>query len=468
MRDKPLTRSVLGQIELSATVPYWSEEVADKIFQELRNTTTSYDDTKKVNQEIIDFKLKCNDPNYTSTNPTFQETVALLQQHTATNQDIDFMTANKIKADPDLLKQYLLNIIHLSTNYSSAIKRLNKLYHKRLENSRSLKRIEYYPVLQKMEADQMLFDCAEKEYQDALAQLEVCRKDKPKSIIFFKPPKPVAPVYETPGFFNKKKVLARNEELQRKYDSEMAEYNRKCVEETAAIEKETRIAEEQYSARVSNAELVAENARAKMESLRVIPGNYVPEKTVAACPEKAIQRILDEEIDRTENALIELNYTVRKLYSYGVVYEKYRDIVALSTFYEYFMAGRCDSLEGANGAYNLYESEVRANLIITNLQQIERDLQQIAKNQYMICHQLKEMNRSLNDLNMRMGMVCDTLERINDNTTAIRSDVQDMNQYMEQLSKNSSIIAYNTAATAYYSKINAELTNALGFMVALK
>ena len=315
MRDKPLTRSVLGQIELSATVPYWSEEVADKIFQELRNTTTSYDDTKKVNQEIIDFKLKCNDPNYTSTNPTFQETVALLQQHTATNQDIDFMTANKIKADPDLLKQYLLNIIHLSTNYSSAIKRLNKLYHKRLENSRSLKRIEYYPVLQKMEADQMLFDCAEKEYQDALAQLEVCRKDKPKSIIFFKPPKPVAPVYETPGFFNKKKVLARNEELQRKYDSEMAEYNRKCVEETAAIEKETRIAEEQYSARVSNAELVAENARAKMESLRVIPGNYVPEKTVAACPEKAIQRILDEEIDRTENALIELNYTVRKLYT---------------------------------------------------------------------------------------------------------------------------------------------------------
>lgn len=148
--------------------------------------------------------------------------------------------------------------------------------------------------------------------------------------------------------------------------------------------------------------------------------------------------------------------------------EKYRDIVALSTFYEYFMAGRCDSLEGANGAYNLYESEVRANLIITNLQQIERDLQQIAKNQYMIYHQLTEMNRSLNDLNMRMGMACDTLERISDNTTAIRSDVQDMNKYMEHLSKNSSIIAYNTAATAYYSKINAELTNALGFMVALK
>ena len=40
--------------------------------------------------------------------------------------------------------------------------------------------------------------------------------------------------------------------------------------------------------------------------------------------------------------------------------------------------------------------------------------------------------------------------------------------FMERLSKNSDVIAHNTAVTAYYSKINAELTDALGFMVALK
>ena len=36
----------------------------------------------------------------------------------------------------------------------------------------------------------------------------------------------------------------------------------------------------------------------------------------------------------------------------------------------------------------------------------------------------------------------------------------------KHISKNSDVIAHNTAVTAYYSKINAELTNALGYMVA--
>ena len=38
---------------------------------------------------------------------------------------------------------------------------------------------------------------------------------------------------------------------------------------------------------------------------------------------------------------------------------------------------------------------------------------------------------------------------------------------MSRIADNTEVIAYNTERTAFYAKKNTELTNALGFMVAL-
>ena len=43
-----------------------------------------------------------------------------------------------------------------------------------------------------------------------------------------------------------------------------------------------------------------------------------------------------------------------------------------------------------------------------------------------------------------------------------------MNVYMEKVAANSDVIAHNTAVNAYYSQVNAELTDALGYMVAMR
>lgn len=472
MRDKPLTRSVLGQIELSATVPYWSEEVGNKVFAQL--ISNPFDDVRKRDKLLKEqwlFELTCIYPNYINSTLTGKEYFTLMQDYAARNYGVDSAAGNRIKSDPALLKQYLLNAIRLKTNYSLSLKHLSTLYKMRQENNEKLKPLKYYPIyemLQKMEADQILFDRAEAEYQETMIQLDKCREHTPEPIIIDAPQKPKPPVLGTPGFFNKKKVLAHNEELQRQYDSEMTEYDRKCAERKAEIEKQTRIAEEEYLAQISNAERNAENARAKMENLRVIPEKYTPNKPVEICPEKALQRILEREIEKAETNIRELRRAIDKLFCADVVYVKYIDIVALSTFYEYLVAGRCESLEGANGAYNLYEAESRSNLIITNLESIGKQLDRIERNQRTLYNQMQLMNRSLDDLNQKMENICVTINDICNSTKGIYSEVQDMNKYMENLSKNSSIIAYNTAATAYYSKMNAELTNALGFMVALK
>ena len=46
--------------------------------------------------------------------------------------------------------------------------------------------------------------------------------------------------------------------------------------------------------------------------------------------------------------------------------------------------------------------------------------------------------------------------------------LEGISQIGTTIAKNSDVIAHNTAATAYYTKKNAELTDALGYLAALK
>ena len=46
--------------------------------------------------------------------------------------------------------------------------------------------------------------------------------------------------------------------------------------------------------------------------------------------------------------------------------------------------------------------------------------------------------------------------------------LEGISQIGTTIAKNSDVIAHNTAAAAYYAKKNAELTNAMGYLVALR
>ena len=61
---------------------------------------------------------------------------------------------------------------------------------------------------------------------------------------------------------------------------------------------------------------------------------------------------------------------------------------------------------------------------------------------------------SLSSLNSSMNKMIKSLDSIDSHVTGIE--------------KNTKLIAHNTEVAAFYAKKNAELTNALGYMVALK
>ena len=135
----------------------------------------------------------------------------------------------------------------------------------------------------------------------------------------------------------------------------------------------------------------------------------------------------------------------KTLYGCNAIFSKYQNIVAVSTFSEYLVTGRCEALEGATGAYNLYETEIRSNTIISSLSQIAESLEEIKNTQYMIYSKLDSIDRTL----------CSLANSMSDAVSALKS----MDNKLSRIEENSEVIAYNTQATAYYSKMNAELTN---------
>lgn len=85
-------------------------------------------------------------------------------------------------------------------------------------------------------------------------------------------------------------------------------------------------------------------------------------------------------------------------YQQDLIYPKYRNLVAVCSFYEYFMSGRCFALAGANGAYNKFEEEARMERICTKLDVVVSRLEDIKANQYTLYDAIQEGNRMTHSL----------------------------------------------------------------------
>jgi hypothetical protein len=97
-----------------------------------------------------------------------------------------------------------------------------------------------------------------------------------------------------------------------------------------------------------------------------------------------------------DNATNELN----NLYNLDIIFPKYRNFLAVNQISEYIDSGRCSELEGANGAYNLYESELRQNIIIDKLETVINQLEQIKQNQFYIYQAMRDTQNAIDNMNV--------------------------------------------------------------------
>lgn len=132
------------------------------------------------------------------------------------------------------------------------------------------------------------------------------------------------------------------------------------------------------------------------------------EKTIIAQKNSIMEEYNKKLQQYYENASITLNKhkdniallekTLEELYSQNIIFPKYRSLVAITMINEYLESGRCSELEGANGAYNLYEMELRQNIVIGQLSNIIGNLEQIRNNQYSLYEELTKSNKLVQDV----------------------------------------------------------------------
>lgn len=115
-----------------------------------------------------------------------------------------------------------------------------------------------------------------------------------------------------------------------------------------------------------------------------------------------------------------------QLYAKNIIYEKYRNFVAVSAFYEYLASGRCTQLEGPFGAYNKFEEELRLGIIIAKLDDVLHSLNRIEKNQ---------------------AMLYNAIQRANENLLHIERGIRNISSSMSDIETNTEISAYNSEIT---------------------
>lgn len=138
-------------------------------------------------------------------------------------------------------------------------------------------------------------------------------------------------------------------------------------------------------------------------------------------------KIMQEEIRIVQGEMNNTQKLLSTYYSKNIIYPKYRDLVPISSIYEYFKSGRCCCLEGHEGAYNIYENELRLNLIITKLDDIIYNLEQIKSSQYMLYDAISSVKNDVSSIS-------NTMMRLEENVRSIYADTQ--------------IVKYNNMITA--------------------
>jgi|GEM_PF-3050012 len=155
--------------------------------------------------------------------------------------------------------------------------------------------------------------------------------------------------------------------------------------------------------------------------------NSISNKNVVAAREKLVA--LQDELFSEKS---DMKVNIWNLYNARVIFEKYQNFVAVSSFYEYIASSRCNTLEGPNGAYNLYESEMRQNIIIGQLSTIIENLEQIKENQYCLYSEMSYMSDTLNAARKSLNSIVESVGRIENSTLYIA----DVNKKIAQIAES--------------------------------
>lgn len=135
---------------------------------------------------------------------------------------------------------------------------------------------------------------------------------------------------------------------------------------------------------------------------------------------KAEEKLLYAKKEKIEKEYKEAKRILSEIYALELIPPIYRGLVPTATIYGYLVNGRCTIIRGHGGVYDTYENDLRAELIINNLMDINKKLDIVIQNQ--------------NKLYELVGSISTTL-------IGIKSEVERNGQTLREINRNSAIAA---------------------------
>lgn len=149
---------------------------------------------------------------------------------------------------------------------------------------------------------------------------------------------------------------------------------------------------------------------------------------------------------------------LKKIYAKDIIFPKYRNLVMACSLYEYICAGRCDTLEGHEGAYNILETEIRLDRIISQLDQVITHLEKIQQNQFMLYSAIQNSNQRLSQIMDSTNHMASRLDDFYNGATPLNDQTAELNARIAELQASSTLTAYHAERTqkelAYMNRIN--------------
>lgn len=149
---------------------------------------------------------------------------------------------------------------------------------------------------------------------------------------------------------------------------------------------------------------------------------------------------------------------LEKAYGMNIIYPKYRNYVAVCSFYDYISSGICCRLDGSDGAYNKFDIESRMDKIITQLDTVIKNLELIRSNQYKLYAEMKNAESELKKIVNTTNQISNQMDEVIIGVGAIyvqnENQNRQLNAQIQQIRIQTKESIRNSELNAYFAECN--------------
>lgn len=188
--------------------------------------------------------------------------------------------------------------------------------------------------------------------------------------------------------------------------------------------------------------------------------------------EEGIFRIIDQNIAQQRENIARLSKQLAELYQRNIIYDSFRNLIAVNAIREYLAMGICDTLDGPNGAYAQYMQDVRVNRICTSIDEMKRQLMNslngIASTQGALLYEMKTTNSHVQQMQESISTSFRQLEGgLSEYQRIVSQGLSSSSAQLTSLNNSLSNVQSAVQASAHNQYIAAKEANIQGYLLRM-